>query len=243
MRLARTSLTPPANPARSPARSPGPPSPAQLLAEFDGLFAPQRARLRAASEDGVSIPEGVPAIDMGDGKSAMTALKICVHCADISNPCKPWDIYSKWTDLVVAEFRRQAAMEIENGIALQGTASYKSTLEESFVLSRMQVRARSSSASDGERCASRRGFSNADSPPPPPPSLMSHPPSRLQLGFIDYIVHPLYTLAGSAQIVDLSEPLNQLNANRARWEASAAADAAASAAAAAAAESSDMDAT
>ena len=68
---------------------------AQLLAEFDGLFAPQRARLRAASEDGASIPAGVPAIDMNDGKSAMTALKICVHCADISNPCKPWDIYTK----------------------------------------------------------------------------------------------------------------------------------------------------
>ena len=125
----------------------------QLLAEFDGLFAGHRARVGDAAAAAAAAAGGAPAlpsvgggrgdepvIDMTHTQTAMTALKIFVHCADISNPCKPWNIYAKWTERVVAEFRRQAAMEIENGLALQGTASYRSTLEESFVLSRMQVR-------------------------------------------------------------------------------------------------------
>jgi len=115
------------------------------------LFAGHRARVgdaaAAAAAGGAPALPSVgggsgdePVIDMTHTQTAMTALKIFVHCADISNPCKPWNIYAKWTERVVAEFRRQAAMEIENGLALQGTASYRSTLEESFVLSRMQVR-------------------------------------------------------------------------------------------------------
>ena len=99
-----------------------------------------------------------------------------------------------------------------------------------------------------EACHGGLASPNVASPPfpslnPPLSRALSLSPSPPQLGFIDYIVHPLYKLAGSAQIVDLSEPLEQLNANRSRWEASAAADAAASAAAAAAAEPSGADAT
>ncbi len=41
---------------------------------------------------------------------------IC-HCADVSNPCKPWHLSKKWADLVIEEFFRQG--DIEESMGLQ----------------------------------------------------------------------------------------------------------------------------
>jgi len=34
-------------------------------------------------------------------------LNMMLHAADISNPCKNWDLSKKWSDMVTEEFFRQ----------------------------------------------------------------------------------------------------------------------------------------
>lgn len=41
-----------------------------------------------------------------------------VHCADLSNPTKPLEIYKKWLDRLMTEFFRQGDMEREKGLDL-----------------------------------------------------------------------------------------------------------------------------
>lgn len=43
-------------------------------------------------------------------------LTTAVHCADISNPIKPLDLYVKWSVRVMAEFWDQGDAEKENGL-------------------------------------------------------------------------------------------------------------------------------
>eukprot|EP00158_Paraphelidium_tribonemae_P006196 Partr_v1_DN27723_c1_g1_i1_m67801 putative Phosphodiesterase len=45
-------------------------------------------------------------------------MKILLHGADISNPCRPWSVCRKWSDLVVEEFFLQGDMEKKIGIPL-----------------------------------------------------------------------------------------------------------------------------
>ena len=39
-----------------------------------------------------------------------------VHCADISNPVKPWPVCRKFADSVAEEFRRQVRLEKKSGV-------------------------------------------------------------------------------------------------------------------------------
>lgn len=48
-----------------------------------------------------------------------------VHCADVSNACKPWDLYRRWTDCVMLEFNRQSEQEIEHGVNILEGMSFK----------------------------------------------------------------------------------------------------------------------
>ena len=41
-----------------------------------------------------------PAINLALGDNALKTMKMFVHCADVSNACKPWDLYRRWTDCV-----------------------------------------------------------------------------------------------------------------------------------------------
>jgi hypothetical protein len=38
---------------------------------------------------------------MADDKNRMFVMELLLHCSDISNPFKPFDICAKWADLVV----------------------------------------------------------------------------------------------------------------------------------------------
>jgi cAMP-specific phosphodiesterase 4 len=39
-----------------------------------------------------------------------------VHCADLSNPTKPLNLYCQWTDRIMAEFFRQGDLERDSGL-------------------------------------------------------------------------------------------------------------------------------
>ena len=39
-----------------------------------------------------------------------------VHCADLSNPTKPLDIYRRWVSLIMEEFFQQGDREREQGL-------------------------------------------------------------------------------------------------------------------------------
>ena len=44
----------------------------------------------------------------------LTFMKVLLHAADISNPCRPWPICQKWADLVTEEFYLQGDCELRN---------------------------------------------------------------------------------------------------------------------------------
>ena len=39
-----------------------------------------------------------------------------VHCADLSNPTKPLDLYRRWVDRIMEEFFRQGDLERESNL-------------------------------------------------------------------------------------------------------------------------------
>ena len=41
-----------------------------------------------------------------------------VHCADLSNPTKPLELYRQWTDRIMVEFFRQGDWEREKGMEI-----------------------------------------------------------------------------------------------------------------------------
>lgn len=41
-----------------------------------------------------------------------------VHCADLSNPTKPLELYRQWTDRIMAEFFQQGDRERERGMEI-----------------------------------------------------------------------------------------------------------------------------
>lgn len=43
-------------------------------------------------------------------------LQNLVHCADLSNPTKPLELYRRWTDRIMAEFFQQGDRERESGL-------------------------------------------------------------------------------------------------------------------------------
>ena len=51
-------------------------------------------------------------------KDRMFLLEVCLHCADISNPYKPWKICERWAHLVVEEFARQGDRERSEGLEI-----------------------------------------------------------------------------------------------------------------------------
>lgn len=45
-------------------------------------------------------------------------LRNMVHCADLSNPTKPLELYRRWTDRIMAEFFQQGDRERERGMEI-----------------------------------------------------------------------------------------------------------------------------
>lgn len=96
-------------------------------------------------------------------------LQSLVHCADLSNPTKPWDIYKQWTDKVMEEFFRQGDREKQ----LQ--------LDVSPMCDRDTARVASS-----------------------------------QVGFIDFVVRPLWETWADLVFPDCQQILDMMEENRQR---------------------------
>ncbi|XP_067829006.1 3',5'-cyclic-AMP phosphodiesterase 4D isoform X5 [Heptranchias perlo] len=90
-----------------------------------------------------------------------------VHCADLSNPTKPLELYRQWTDRILEEFFRQGDKERERGMEIS-------------------------------------------------PMCDKHTASveKSQVGFIDYIVHPLWETWGDLVHPDVQDILDTLEDNR-----------------------------
>ena len=51
-------------------------------------------------------------------KDREVLLKTLIHVADISNPCKPWDLSKEWSDRVIKEFFHQGDLEKAEGMKI-----------------------------------------------------------------------------------------------------------------------------
>lgn len=51
-----------------------------------------------------------------DEKNRLFLMELVLHCSDISNPFKPYDLCAKWADLVVEEFCLQGDKEKSMGL-------------------------------------------------------------------------------------------------------------------------------
>uniref|UniRef100_A0A8C2JV98 Phosphodiesterase n=1 Tax=Cyprinus carpio TaxID=7962 RepID=A0A8C2JV98_CYPCA len=94
-------------------------------------------------------------------------LRNMVHCADLSNPTKPLDLYRQWTDRIMDEFFHQGDRERERGMEIS-------------------------------------------------PMCDKHTASveKSQVGFIDYIVHPLWETWADLVHPDAQDILDTLEENR-----------------------------
>ncbi|XP_060729678.1 cAMP-specific 3',5'-cyclic phosphodiesterase 4B isoform X3 [Tachysurus vachellii] len=94
-------------------------------------------------------------------------LRNMVHCADLSNPTKPLDIYRQWTDRIMDEFFHQGDRERERGMEIS-------------------------------------------------PMCDKHTASveKSQVGFIDYVVHPLWETWADLVHPDAQDILDTLEENR-----------------------------
>ncbi|XP_063043290.1 3',5'-cyclic-AMP phosphodiesterase 4B [Engraulis encrasicolus] len=94
-------------------------------------------------------------------------LRNMVHCADLSNPTKPLEVYRQWTERIMEEFFRQGDKERERGMEIS-------------------------------------------------PMCDKHTASveKSQVGFIDYIVHPLWETWGDLVHPDAQDMLDTLEDNR-----------------------------
>ena len=113
-------------------------------------------------------------------------LQNMVHCADLSNPTKPLPAYKLWVDRIMEEFFQQGDKERAGGMDISPMCDrYNATVEKSQV-SRI-YRIHSSRLELYQLC---------------------------QVGFIDYIVHPLWETWADLVQPDAQDILDALEENR-----------------------------
>ncbi|XP_029562501.1 cAMP-specific 3',5'-cyclic phosphodiesterase 4D isoform X5 [Salmo trutta] len=94
-------------------------------------------------------------------------LQNMVHCADLSNPTKPLDVYRRWTDRIMMEFFTQGDRERDKGMEISPMCDKHNASVE-----------------------------------------------KTQVGFIDYIVHPLWETWADLVHPDAQDILDMLEDNR-----------------------------
>lgn len=63
-----------------------------------------------------------------------------VHCADLSNPTKPLQLYRQWTDRIMEEFFRQGDRERERGMEISPMCDkHNASVEKSQVIFNIPV--------------------------------------------------------------------------------------------------------
>ncbi|CAF0749736.1 unnamed protein product [Brachionus calyciflorus] len=106
-------------------------------------------------------------IELDSYQDRIRVLKNMLHCADLSNPTKPLDIYRKWTDRVMNEFFLQGDKESSQGLEISAMCDrHKACIE------------------------------------------------KTQVGFIDFIVHPLWESWADLVHPDAQDILESLQRNR-----------------------------
>uniref|UniRef100_A0A336MZQ1 Phosphodiesterase n=1 Tax=Culicoides sonorensis TaxID=179676 RepID=A0A336MZQ1_CULSO len=65
--------------------------------------------------------------DMSVREHRLFILQIALKCADISNPCRPWDISKKWSQKVCEEFFRQGDFERQLNLPVTSLCDRQST--------------------------------------------------------------------------------------------------------------------
>lgn len=123
------------------------------------------------------------------GSVPAQVLQNMVHCADLSNPTKPLELYRQWTDHIMAEFFHQGDREREKGMEISPMCDkHTASVEKS------QVGARRGAGAEGHH-------GGLSSPFP-------------QVGFIDFIAHPLWETWADLVHPDAQEILDTLEDNR-----------------------------
>ena len=64
--------------------------------------------------------------DLSNEDRKMLAELLC-HCADVSNPCKPWEVSKNWSDRVIEEFFAQGDREKEAGLVVSANMDRETT--------------------------------------------------------------------------------------------------------------------
>ncbi|NXY23648.1 PDE4D phosphodiesterase, partial [Atrichornis clamosus] len=118
-------------------------------------------------------------------------LQNMVHCADLSNPTKPLELYRQWTDRIMVEFFHQGDREREKGMEISPMCDkHTASVEKSQV---------------GWQPEDGAGDTGLDG------GLSSASP---QVGFIDFIAHPLWETWADLVHPDAQELLDTLEDNR-----------------------------
>lgn len=66
-------------------------------------------------------------LDMSRADDRHFILQIALKCADISNPCRPWDVSRKWSQKVCEEFFRQGDYERQLNLPVTSLCDRHST--------------------------------------------------------------------------------------------------------------------
>ena len=69
-----------------------------------------------------------PVSNVTSGIDKRKSMCLILHCADISNPAKPYHIHCKWTEMLLEEFFRQGDDEIKIGLAASPMMDRSTTL-------------------------------------------------------------------------------------------------------------------
>lgn len=120
-----------------------------------------------------------------------------VHCADLSNPTKPLDLYRQWTDRIMDEFFHQGDRERERGMEISPMCDKHTASVE-----RTQVEPTHTHTYRRSKLLFVDFF---------PPKTFA---ITIQVGFIDYIVHPLWETWADLVHPDAQDILDTLEDNR-----------------------------
>lgn len=124
-------------------------------------------------------------------------LRNMVHCADLSNPTKSLELYRQWTDRIMEEFFHQGDRERERGMEISPMCDkHTASVEKSQVC-------RNCISYDGEN--SQESFKR---------HWLLTLVCFFQVGFIDYIVHPLWETWADLVHPDAQDILDTLEDNR-----------------------------
>lgn len=110
-------------------------------------------------------------INMENYSERIQVLQNLIHCADLSNPAKPLDLYRQWTERITREFFRQGDLERQLGIDVSPMCD--------------------------------RQAASID---------------KTQVGFIDYIVQPLWETWSELVYPDCQDVLDALERNRSWYQ-------------------------